>query len=222
MQYSALKTKLKAWLRRGSDLDSYLADFINGAIWELERTYDFEHMCIRKSNVSVTLGASTITMPTEFANIKNIKWAFFVASDGSRLPMRVEQEAQAIYTYPDLTNDKNEPCLLSIIDTDTRTTKQLLIRPSASYAGNIDMVARVYSTELSGDTDTNAWTDSMWPLTLWAACMQASPYLVNDERIPVWEKKMERALALATKAQKSAKLSGPGQHVKPYLIDGGI
>lgn len=222
MQYSALKTKLKAWLRRGTDLDSYLNDFINGAIWELERTYNFDHMGIRKSNISVALGDSLVTIPTEFSGIKNIKWAFMVDSSGKRLPMRVEQEAQAIYMSPDLTNDKNEPSLISIIDTATRTTKSFLIRPTASYACTLDISANVFSTELSGDTDTNAWTDSLWPLTLWASCMQASPYLINDDRIPMWERKMERALQLAIKGQKSAKMSGPGQYVKPYVVDGGI
>jgi len=63
-------------------------------------------------------------------------------------------------------------------------------------------------TALSDSNTTNEWTDNCSDALLWACLCESAPFLMNDERILVWEGKYEQAKSRINSAEKKRARKG--------------
>lgn len=88
-------------------------------------------------------------------------------------------------------------------------------------------VALYYYADLSGelvnDTDTNNVLVSCLDAYIYAACLEATPYIKHDERIQIWVDLFTAAIDGANALQDEGEYSGSGLSVGPAGgIDGGF
>jgi len=114
-------------------------------------------------------------------------------------PLEVAAFNEYVSKVEDLTNTCVRPEIYTI------TTGQLYIWP---WLGDND-VADIYYYEkvpsLGAALDTNTFSLHHPDLLLYASVLEASPYMVEDERIPVWEGKYSIGVVSANNASTKIK-----------------
>jgi hypothetical protein len=73
----------------------------------------------------------------------------------------------------------------------------LYVYPGLGEGSIIDFFYYCKVPELSTEVDTNVFSIDHPDALLYAACLEAAPYMVEDERIPIWENKYVTAVAVA-------------------------
>ena len=174
--YGTLKTEIANGLHR-SDLTSDVPFFIQLAENRIYRELRVRQM---ETTFSSAISSGVISVPTGYVELK-------VARISSTSPTRTLQrkDAEWIYSnYPTRSSD---------------AMPQFIARDGASfifgpYPDSAYTVAGTYYKRLSALSDSNAtnWlTDDCPDLIYYAALCEAAPWLRDDSRIPVWERKYE-------------------------------
>lgn len=73
--------------------------------------------------------------------------------------------------------------------------KELLLAPAADQAYDAELIVYLSMIPLSDDNPTNSILSEAPDVYLFGALMEAAPFTEEDERIPTWERKYEKALA---------------------------
>jgi hypothetical protein len=156
----------------------------------LRRRPDIEY---ESDPTDITLNAATVSLPTDCKSLKSLYF-----DDGTR-------SGEIDVTSPqELANWKRDiygvtagvPQKAAIISNGSKLA--LVPTPDTSYTAKIVYVVKL--TRLAGGS--NSATN--WVLTdhsdiyLFGSLLEATPFLKNDERIPVWESKFEKAMAEMT------------------------
>tara|TARA_Y100001951_G_scaffold81045_1_gene69129 strand:+ start:691 stop:1317 length:627 start_codon:yes stop_codon:yes gene_type:complete len=176
--YSELKTAISNWLDR-TDLDDRIPEFI--ALAETRHRRDFK---IRRMETRVT--ASTIadteyyTLPDNFVAMRNIQ-------------LNTDPKTALEYLTPEQMDrvragsNTGKPKAYSIIG----NTFQLRPIPDGVY--EIEMLYFKYFTALSDSNTTNDMLTFHPDAYLYAALVEAEPYLYNDKRLQTWSALYDRA-----------------------------
>lgn len=176
--YSELKTAISNWLDR-TDLDDRIPEFI--ALAETRHRRDFK---IRRMETRVT--ASTIanteyyTLPDNFVAMRNIQ-------------LNTDPKTALEYLTPEQMDrvragsSTGKPKAYSIIG----NTFQLRPIPDGVY--EIEMLYFKYFTALSDSNTTNDMLTFHPDAYLYAALVEAEPYLYNDKRLQTWSALYDRA-----------------------------
>lgn len=176
--YSELKTAVANWLDR-SDLDDRIPEFI--ALAETRHRRDFK---IRRMETRVT--ANTIadseyySLPDNFVAMRNIQ-------------LNTDPKTPLEYLTPEQMDrvrggsSKGKPKAYSIIGNNIQ------LRPIPDSVYQIEMLYFKYFTALSDSNTTNDMLTFHPDAYLYAALVEAEPYLQNDKRIQTWAGFYDRA-----------------------------
>lgn len=167
--YSDLQTSISNYLKGRDDITSQIQDFITLAEIRLARELRVPEMI---STTTLTASAS-ITLPTDFLEAELVE----LQTNPTRLlePMTGRQAARE-YT----TSTSGRPC--------TYTIKSGAMVPHPGPDDSYDIVLDYYArpASLSDAQTTNSIFPTYADLYLYASLLEAAPYLLDDERIPVW------------------------------------
>lgn len=178
--YTELKASVADWLNR-TDLTSAIPDFITLAEAVMNRDI---HRITKATTIYVSSAA--IDPPTDFASVISITLDSGSAYQDKPLRqvspiMLAERKARAggVAQRPD--------CFAYYDD-------QLQFAPEPDQSYDAILVYEANFTALSGSNASNTILAEAPDAYLFGTLAQAAPYLENDERVPVWEKKFRDAI----------------------------
>jgi hypothetical protein len=191
--YATLKASVANWLNR-TDLTSEIAEFVQLAEAEFRRDDRLRKMQ-DAGNFSIT--ADGDTLPTDFLSLESL------THDGSSYYGEIEiRPVGDLPALKGLCGTVGVPQYAAIVD----GTLSYAPEPDTTYTARLVYWRKI--TALS-DSNTSNWLLADHPdVYLWGTLMQAAPFLKDDERIPVWEGKLEKALAAVHNATWNAQYSG--------------
>ena len=170
--FAELKVAAANWLDR-SDLTSRILEFITLAEARINRALRVRAMETVSTAISTTAGTREYSLPTSFVQMKTFS-------------LTTEPITPLSYITPELMNriwagsTKGKPEVFTIIADNVR----LGSNPDAVYTTSMTYYKTF--TALSDAAPTN-WVILNAPdLILYGVLLEAEPFIMNDERIPLW------------------------------------
>lgn len=177
--YAGLKASVADFLNR-SDLTTVIPDFITLAEASLNRRVRHWRMVKR---ATASLSGQFLTLPTDWLEGKNIQ-----LSTSPVTPLRFAS-IQQLDEFRSRNSTQGKPCWFGVHG----TYLEFVPIPDSTYTVEITYYAKL--TAMTDDGDTN-WLLTNFPdAYLYGALVHSAPYLRDDERIALWQGKLEQALA---------------------------
>ena len=179
--YAELQTAAANWLDR-TDLGTRIPEFIDLAESTFNRTIR-NHRMITK-NDSYSLDSRYVNLPTDTLEV-------------IRIVVDVSPQITLQYLTPEEiaemrgSNSSGRPQYYTVIGGSTNQI-ELLRSPDQTYTSSI-----VYYTKIPAlsDSATTNWLLTNNPdIYLFGTLVEAFPYLMNDERMPMWNARLDKAL----------------------------
>lgn len=191
--YSELKTAIANYLAR-TDLTDQIPDFIRFAEIRLRRELRIRQML--KSVTSTTTGGdSTVELPSDFLEIRD----FLVVGN----PIQpLTYSSPAVFSRNTRSTESGKPVDYTILATEF----QLAPIPDSAYT--VKLLYYFAPTFLSDSNQGNAFITNAPDALLYAALLEAEPYIMNDARINTWGGMYDRAISTLTKSDESSQYSG--------------
>lgn len=199
--YSELKTAIADELHR-SDLTSYIPNFVRMCESKISNDVRWHDMITRTS----------FTISTEYTTIS------------SNLTNFLEMIRLQISTDPVVILDYVTPASMAIDYPSAYTGKprvytiigdEIQAKPAADSSYTSEAVYYSRYAYLSADADTNNLLVDHPEIYLYGSCMQASAFMQNDDRIPIWSSLYQQAVTDLNDADKKRKIGGP-LRMRPY------
>jgi hypothetical protein len=198
--YSDLQTSVANWLKR-SDLTSIIPDFITLAEARIARDLRLRRQ-VTNTALSTVAGTHTVTLPSDFLEMENIT-----------LTNTTPPAALSVVT-PEIMDRKfpngyvtGQPVVYTIVGDQV----QFGPTPDAVYTVSLDYYQRFAALSA---TPTN-WLLSNHPgVYLFGALAEGAPYLMEDERTPLWDTKYRAEVAALQQADDAALRSGSAMRVR--------
>lgn len=191
--YSELKTAVANYLAR-TDLTDQIPDFIRFAEIRLRRELRIRQM-LKTVTSSTTAGDSTVELPSDFLEIRD-----FVVVGNPVQPLTYS--SPAIFSRNTRSTESGKPVDYTILATEF----QLAPIPDSAYT--IKLLYYFAPTFLSDSNQGNAFITNAPDALLYAALLEAEPYIMNDARINTWGGMYDRAISTLTKSDESSQYSG--------------
>lgn len=190
--YSAVRASLANWLSR-DDLSTSLDDFIALAEERLAR-----ELRIRATEVTmnVTLSGGVAAIPSDYAQLKHV----YIA--GNPVQPLDPKESTWLYKQFPVRSSDSKPRFVA----EDGPNFVFGPHPDSNY-----VLKGVYwkkPAALSSSNTTNEWTSDAPDALFFAALCESAPFLVNDERILVWEGKYAEAKDRINRAEKKRTRKG--------------
>lgn len=188
-----LRTSIKSWSKRSDFTDALCDDFIRLCEVDFNRRLRIRQM----ENVDslFTVSSELTSLPTGFLELRSIK-----NLSAPSYPLKLGTP-QSIDEYYDAA-DSGMPVQYVIEGTNLRVGPS----PDGSYTFRLD-----YYKSFDGLSDSNPsnFILANFPdVYLWGSLAQTAPYIGNDERLPLWEGKYEKALLQVKEADQRSKRAG--------------
>jgi len=191
--YSELKTAIANYLAR-TDLTDQIPDFIRFAEIRLRRELRIRQM-LKTVTSSTTGGDSTVELPSDFLEIRD----FLVVSN----PVQpLTYSSPAVFSRNTRSTQSGMPLDYTILSTEF----QLAPIPDSTYT--VKLLYYFAPTFLSDSNDSNAFMVNAPDALLYAALIEAEPYIMNDARVNTWGSMYDRAISTLTKSDESSQYSG--------------
>src|SRR5262245_1741525 len=169
--YTELQTAVANWLNR-SDLTARIPEFIALAEAQMNRRLRVRQMVTRNSTCAIN--AEYVNQPSDL--LQPIRFTYTVS--GALRDLEFLSPERAADTKLDLLSP-SQPIYVSMVGTQF----QFLPTPNATFTGELTYYASIPPLA----TNPTNWLLTLAPdAYLYGACMQAAPYLVDDERITTW------------------------------------
>ena len=168
--YDNLKAEVANHLDR-DDLSDDVDTFIDLCETRLKRDVRIREMVEREA---ITVNARQVALPTGFLEMVNLRLL--------TTPVTVLQEVNLHEMTRIRSESTGKPKYFACYGQEIEFDQS----PDSSYSGEIIY----YKSEdpLSGSTATNAILEKAPDLYLYGSLLAAAPFLMNDERLPTWEK----------------------------------
>lgn len=198
--YANLKLEIADWLDR-SDLTDQIDTFIDLAEARHKREIRFREILTR-ATLSISDGDRYVSLPADFLDIKFLRILIPDAGTaGRRYYPDLEQKSIADLT--DLSvNDERRPMAYSIhaqIEFDSEADQD--------YTGEIFYYIEM--TALSDGNTSNELLAKAPDCYLYGALAATSPFLMNDERLVVWENLYRQARDSLNESEIQNRHAGP-------------
>jgi hypothetical protein len=198
--YSDLQTSVANWLKR-SDLTSIIPDFITLAEARIARDLRLRRQ-VTNTALSTVAGTQTVTLPSDFLEMENIT-----------LTNTTPPAALSVVT-PEIMDRKfpsgyanGQPVVYTIVG----DAIQLGPTPDAVYTVSLDYYQRFAALS----TTPINWLLTNHPgVYLFGALAEGAPYLMEDERTPLWDTKYRAEVAALQQADDAALRSGSAMRVR--------
>ena len=193
--YTTLQAAVASWLAR-SDLTSQIPDFIMLAEAKLNRSLRTRQMEQR----STATATEYMALPTLFLEMRNIKTT---GTPVYTLEQRAPFEMDALDD-----GSSGRPSRYAIIANQIR----LAPAPDTTYTLEIDYWESIPPL---ASNSTNWLLDAAPDVYLYGALLEASAYILDDPRIPLWMQAYERTINQLQTADRRARWSGSPMAVRP-------
>ena len=191
--YSDLRSAVADWLAR-TDLTDRIVDFIDLTEARINRELRCREMVIEATG---TTTGQDITIPSDF--VEAIRLVLNTSTD-SPLEYRPIEDAEIRIAG----QTTGQPVMFSVLGTMIK----LYPSPDAVYTYTLDYYAKVQA--LSTDRPTNWLLTKAPDLYLFGSLCEASPFLLDDGRVSLWESKFQASKRSLQAAEARAKrTSGP-------------
>lgn len=196
--YTTLLTAVADWTAR-SDLSSYIPGFVQN--WEEEFYNDSDNWgAWMETSLSVSISNSVAAVPADYLGLK----VGYISGQVSRPLKRISLE-QLYLRYP---------------RAGSSGTAAYIARNGANFefgpiATSGTLVGTYYAkpTALRDDSDGSNYLTTNEPhLCLYGSLLQASLFLMNDKRAPIWQDKYNAALTAYRYRQCGEDYSGSAPH----------
>lgn len=189
--YATLRTAISDYLAR-EDLAAYIPTFIQNTEVRLYK------MRIRalESALSGTISSGVLAVPADYVSLKYAK------IDGAPVQFLERVTPEALYEQYPTRSGGCKPKLIA------READNFVFGP---YPGDYTVSGIYYAKPDYLDIDTNPtnwFVDNEPSLLLYGALLEASPFLENDARIPVWEGFFTRARTELERSERNEMYSG--------------
>lgn len=191
--YADLKTTVANYLAR-TDLTAQIPDFIRLAEVRLRRDLRIRQM-LKSATTTTTGGDQTVALPTDFLQLRDL----FVETN----PVRdLQYVTPSVFSRNGRVTESGLPVFYTIIASEFKFAPV----PDGDYTLRVLYYA---SPEyLSDSNSSNVFLANCPDMLLYAALVEAEPYLMNDSRIQLWAGMYDRALAALTAADDASENSG--------------
>ena len=191
--YAELQTTIAEYLAR-SDLTTQIPDFIRLAEVRLRRDLRIRQM-LTSTTLTCTSGTATVTIPSDFLEVKD-----FVVTGNPVRPLNYE--SPSLFSRNSRSMDAGKPLDYTVL----ATTFKLAPIPDSNYT--LSLVYSAAPTFLSDANTSNAFLVTCPDLLLYAALLEAEPYLMNDARLNTWGSMFDRAMGSLTRSDEKGQFSG--------------
>jgi hypothetical protein len=191
--YSELQTAVASYLAR-TDLTSQITDFIRFAELRLRRELRIRQM-LKSVTTTTTSGDSTVELPSDFLEIRD-----FVVSTNPLQPLTYS--SPSAFSRNARTTESGKPLDYTILANEF----QLAPIPDSAYT--VKLLYYSAPEFLSDTNSSNAFVANAPDALLYAALIEAEPFLMNDARINTWGTMYDRAISTLTKSDESSQYSG--------------
>ena len=191
--YSNLKTEIASYLNR-DDLTSNIDTFIDLAESRHAKDLRLREMAVNSTDTTVS-GTKYISLPTgflEFIAIQNTS-----ASPQTELQYMAPNELNRVY----VDSGNSLPVYYTIIG------DKAYFGPTPDNAYTINMYYYKRVTGLSDSNTTNDILTNYPELYLYGSLLEATPFIQNDERLPVWANMYNEAIQKANLSDEKGKHS---------------
>jgi hypothetical protein len=191
--YSDLKTTVANYLAR-TDLTTQIPDFIRFAELRLRRELRIRQM-LKTVTTTTTGGDPTVALPSDFLETRD----FFVSTN----PIQpLTYSSPAIFSRNTNTTQSGKPLNYTILASEFKLSPV----PDSNYT--LEMLYFAAPVFMDDSNSSNAFMANAPDALLYAALLEAEPYLMNDARINTWGSLYERAITTLTKSDEASQYSG--------------
>jgi hypothetical protein len=179
--FSELSTAVANYLAR-SDLTDQIPDFIRFAELRLRRELRIRQM-LKSVTTTTTSGDGTVEIPSDFLEARD----FYVTGNP---PQPLTYLSPSVFIRNTDSHVRGKPLNYTILATEF----QLLYYSAPTF--------------LSSTNSSNAFMANSPDALLYAALLEAEPYIMNDARIQTWATMYQRAIDTLVRSDESAQYSG--------------
>jgi hypothetical protein len=171
--YTTLSSAVASYLDR-SDLTAMIPNFIEAAEQQVYRRV--KHRGV-ETEFTATTSSGAVAL-SGLTNFREMKWMRVSSTPGVFLePMTVENLYRQ---FPDRSATTATPRAYA------RDGASLIFGPAAANSISLDGVYYALLPNLSASNTTNWFTSNAPEVLLYGALMHAEPYIIGDQRVPVW------------------------------------
>lgn len=197
--YAELKASIADWLNR-DDLTNVIPDFISLAEADFNRKLRHYKMIER---VDATLDSRYVQLPNNW--IETVR--FGITSDTTYRLEIIGIEDMLQYRQENL-DTSGRPKYYSHVGESI----EVFPTPDSEYAMQL-----TYYEEIPALSDSNTYNwllQSDPDIYLYGSLMQSAPYLLDDNRVPIWSTLYQNGIASLQKASDDTRFSGAGRRMR--------
>jgi len=187
--YATLQTAIGDYLAR-DDLSGWIPNFIQNAENKLYRSLNLRN---EETALSVSISSGVAAVPSAF---KALKFAYYDATPVNLL--RWVSINELYDDYPDRSGS-GKPLVIS------REGSNFVFGPKAQD-GTLKGIYYAKKDPLR-TTDPSWYATNAPEVLLYGSLLEAAPFLINDERIPVWQMFFDEGVLTLKEEQKNAEHS---------------
>lgn len=177
--YSELQASIASWLNRG-DLTANIADFITLAEAQLNTAIKANSMDT-KTTLPTVAGVNTVALPSDMLGMRRLQ---VVGTYNQPLSYRTPDEISIDYAA----NGSGQPVVFTVVGGNI----ELAPIPDGVYSLELTYTQRIPALT---DSNTTNWLLASWPNAyLYASLVAATPFIMNDARLPVWQQLYAQAV----------------------------
>ena len=191
--YSDLKTSIAGYLAR-SDLTNQIPDFITFAENRLRRELRVRQM-LKSVTTATVSGDSTVEVPSDFLEIRD-----FVVLTNPIQPLS--------YSSPSALSNDPRASEVGVPKSYTILANEFLMSPPPDGVYTLRLLYYSAPPYMSSTNASNVFLTVAPDALLYAALLEAEPYLFNDGRVNTWGSMYDRAISSLTKSDENTQYSG--------------
>jgi hypothetical protein len=192
--YTDLKSAIANWLARPDDptLTPFIPDFITLAETRINRDLRLRAM---ETRATASLAGAYVALPPGFLEMRNFQ---LNTNPVTALSYVTPQQLDASWAG----SSAGRPAVYTIIG------DAIQVGPAPDAAYDAEMAYYKKIDALSPSRPANRLLTDAPDIYLYASLLEATPFLMNDERLPVWSAAYENAVRAAMTAEDRARWGG--------------
>lgn len=198
--FAELKSAISSWLDR-DDLSDHIESFIALAEARFAREIRIREMQER-ADLAIAEDAQYIDLPADFLQLRSFRLKVPTTESGRSFYPDFIQIAPDEMAQRSI-KDSRRPCFFCVWESQI----ELDAPADQAYTGEIFYWTTI--TALSDAQTTNSILTRAPDAYLFASLAESAPFLLNDERIQVWETKYALARDALNKSELASRYSGP-------------
>ena len=203
--YANLKTEIENYLNR-SDLTSYLDTFIDLAEARHARDLRVREMESVDTSITTVAGTQSYDLPTGYLEMRYVTWQ---SNPYTFLAYMTPPDFFRVYNAGE---GSGSPSYYTIVGSKIYLGKQ----PDAANVLELGFFKR--PTALSSSNTTNDILTYFPDLYLYASLAESEPFLMNDERLPVWAGLYKEGVNSANNSASQGRTSGAPLNMSARMV----